>query len=298
MVEDYIATMKRIKERNLKERQGDMYRRDEMERHWEPIVQSNEKMMKEITKDLKPIKMEVENLNRNIKEEEEEPPRKIRRFTNPDGYGPLARQFKNNVLSKDPDVDTTYGIHFLDDGKTAMGNKYVIIDMDDIILGDEVYHGTPGLWTLITAVKKNQIEAVFITPDDLDAYKKLLKHTNTLYRNFDPTNAYPRSTATWKWKNILKAIWEDWKRDESDDDGNSGYDTPANGNGLFIQKKDKCYRADPIEGDGLLLTPHKRLFGNGNGLFLKRGSNVYDGEGLLLGQNSPFKNIPILGWIL
>ena len=36
----------------------------------------------------------------------------------------------------------------------------------------------------------------------------------------------------------------------------------------------------------------------GDGLFLKHGSNIYDGRGLLLGKNSPFKNIPILGLLL
>ena len=32
------------------------------------------------------------------------------------------------------------------------------------------------------------------------------------------------------------------------------------------------------------------------GLFL--GRCIIDGAGLLMGKNSPFKNIPVLGWIL
>ena len=36
----------------------------------------------------------------------------------------------------------------------------------------------------------------------------------------------------------------------------------------------------------------------GDGLFVKQGSQIYDGRGLLLGKNSPFKNIPILGLLL
>ena len=36
----------------------------------------------------------------------------------------------------------------------------------------------------------------------------------------------------------------------------------------------------------------------GNGLYIRRGSSICDGEGLLLGPSSPFKKIPILGWIL
>ena len=35
-----------------------------------------------------------------------------------------------------------------------------------------------------------------------------------------------------------------------------------------------------------------------NGLYLMKQSGLYDGRGLFLGPNSPFKNIPILGTIL
>ena len=57
-----------------------------------------------------------------------------------------------------------------------------------------------------------------------------------------------------------------------------------------------------VETDGqkVLLEPES---GNGftklgNGLYLKKGGQMYKGEGLLLGENSPFKNIPILGMLL
>jgi len=36
----------------------------------------------------------------------------------------------------------------------------------------------------------------------------------------------------------------------------------------------------------------------GDGLYLKRDRKLYDGSGLLLGPNSPFKNVPILGLLL
>ena len=54
----------------------------------------------------------------------------------------------------------------------------------------------------------------------------------------------------------------------------------------------------PIRGRGLQLIPKKLRGTCGDGLFLKHGSKIYDGRGLLLGKNSPFKNIPILGLIL
>ena len=52
-----------------------------------------------------------------------------------------------------------------------------------------------------------------------------------------------------------------------------------------------------MKGDGLYLAPHPR-FVEGDGLFLKHGEDISDGAGLLMGKNSPFKNIPVLEWLL
>ena len=67
------------------------------------------------------------------------------------------------------------------------------------------------------------------------------------------------------------------------------------GDGLYLHKHDKCYRVQ--KGNGLYLGPHPR-FVEGGGLFLKLGNDISDGAGLLMGKNSPFKNIPVLGWLL
>ena len=69
------------------------------------------------------------------------------------------------------------------------------------------------------------------------------------------------------------------------------------GNGLFLQRHGKCYQVQKCKGDGLYLAPHLPLI-NSDGLFLKRGRDISDGAGLLIGKNSPFKNIPVLGWLL
>ena len=70
------------------------------------------------------------------------------------------------------------------------------------------------------------------------------------------------------------------------------------GDGLYLFKRGHCIRVDPVKGNGLYLTSHSSGHAVGDGLYLKRGSAVHNGEGLILGKNSPFKNIPILGWIL
>ena len=69
------------------------------------------------------------------------------------------------------------------------------------------------------------------------------------------------------------------------------------GDGLYIHKHDKCYRVQKMKDDGLYLAPHPR-FAEGEGLFLKHGADISDGAGLLMGKNNPFKNIPVLGWLL
>ena len=73
------------------------------------------------------------------------------------------------------------------------------------------------------------------------------------------------------------------------------------GDGLYLFKKGHCIKVEPVKGNGLYLTPHSSKFQNvgvGDGLYLKQGDAVHNGEGLILGKNSPFKNVPILGWIL
>ena len=77
------------------------------------------------------------------------------------------------------------------------------------------------------------------------------------------------------------------------------FNDDISGNGLYLHKSGHCVKLEPVEGNGLYLTPHSRLAGvSGDGLYLKNGTSIYDGRGLLLGSQSPFKNIPILKWIL
>ena len=71
------------------------------------------------------------------------------------------------------------------------------------------------------------------------------------------------------------------------------------GNGLYLKKGGSVYQIEN-DGEGLYLGPTS---GKGfetvwNGFYLMKRSGLYDGRELILGPNSPFKNIPILGMIL
>ena len=71
------------------------------------------------------------------------------------------------------------------------------------------------------------------------------------------------------------------------------------GDGLYLFKRGHCIRVDPVKDNGLYLRPHTSGDGAlGDGLYLRHGNAIHNGEGLILGQNNPFKNIHILGWIL
>jgi len=73
----------------------------------------------------------------------------------------------------------------------------------------------------------------------------------------------------------------------------------AMGNGLYLKKGSNITRVE-TDRQGLYLKPHKGsgLGMAGDGLYLKQGGQVVSGHGLLLGRNSPLKNIPVLGWLL
>ena len=66
------------------------------------------------------------------------------------------------------------------------------------------------------------------------------------------------------------------------------------GNSLYI-KKGGCVCEVETDGRGLYLEPTS---GKGFSKLGEKDGKIYDGKGLLLGPNSPFKNIPILGMLL
>ena len=79
----------------------------------------------------------------------------------------------------------------------------------------------------------------------------------------------------------------------------AGVEKAIKGNGLFL-KKGGCMCSVETDGEGLYLRKASMPPGiRGNGLYLNNGGSYQSvGKGFILGPNSPFKNIPILGAIL
>ncbi len=330
-IKEFLALKKRIKARNLQERMGDMDYRLEMEEQYEPIIASNKHTADDITAQLIPIRKELDHLTTLIARpkliakrkqiigvkrkaesdddgdvDDEEEAEDIVPTDNDDKFGPLAVKFLNAYSDENRRrlmIDTTFGIRQEDD-KWKIGDKIVTLKPDDsMIVGDEIYEGTPGFWTLV--VEKNPKA---YTPDDLARYKELLHETNALYQEYDPYSRYPRSSASKKWKRILRHIWQEFKEsgvapDENDADSwlynNDGDKEAGQGIKMYLQKNGRCFSLHKLADGGMKVQPRPKLSGiDGDGLYLRRGADIFYGDGLLLGENSPFRNIPILGWLL
>lgn len=118
-------------------------------------------------------------------------------LTNFDTLGPIAGKYLKKYFNK-----TSCDIYERNN-KFFIGNKEAKIDNDDIIIDEKKYKGTSGLWELLT----NNIPKDY-SQDDLTNYGNILHSTNAMYRNFDSTQNNPRSSNSYKWKNIVGDIWK------------------------------------------------------------------------------------------
>ena len=77
-----------------------------------------------------------------------------------------------------------------------MGNKLVFIQDNNIIVGDTMYEGTEGLWSLIMDTRPI---ASLYSQLDVEHYKKLLKQTGVVFEpNTDGNRKRPRTLTKWK----------------------------------------------------------------------------------------------------
>ena len=326
VIADYLATKKRIQQRNMNERAQDLAHSNELQEIFHPVIQSTKKSTEAITKELVPMQEEMKNINANLQHQavktEYQPKLGSKRRRLEGKHGPLVQLFLRKYL--DGEVDTTFGIRHTG-GNWRMGDKDVKFKDDNIIIDGELYVGTPGFWSLVT-----DKQPVDYSTNDYERYVELLHETSVLYRNNNPESGYPRASKSLKWKNLLSPIWDKFQEegitsdsydeyddrlqdggvksdnydgeDEEDDDFQSTKGdgvNPIPGCKIYLQKQGRCFNVRAT-GNGINFSPRPLIAGmpHHNGVFLRVGPSVYDGKGLLLGSHSPFRNIPILGWIL
>ena len=73
----------------------------------------------------------------------------------------------------------------------------------------------------------------------------------------------------------------------------------SKGSGLYLGKRGRgVSQIHMVEGGGLYLSPLFHPNEDYDGLYVTHNGEIYKGSGLILGKDSPFRNIPILGWLL
>ena len=211
-VKEYLELKKNIRNNLLSERAGEQQLQTELTKFYRPITKSQKATTKEITESQKATAREITEGLRPIREGIKNLPLAMQPIGEASGETPekeeedeLVGDIAYKALSK-PFIDTTFGVR--KEGKHHyIGNKHVIITEDDDIVIKETgdrFLGTKGLWELITAKTPNKD---LYDEYDYRNYERLMRKTNALHRDNDPTNPNPRGSKSNKWKTILAPIW-------------------------------------------------------------------------------------------
>ena len=221
IVSEYLATIKRIKNRNLEERARDFAHHEAVEQSLEPVVRSTAASTQAITNELLPIKEGISALNSKLqasKQESEptipsevktEPKKEEEEVEEEEEEGreeqPEENIFEQLIESAPADkIDEYFGIVETEDDRYKMGNKTVELHGNDITIEGTHYKGTPGLWTLIMFKKPNE---ELYTTEDMATYEKMVRQTNLIT---SPNNLRPNSriNSTYKMREIFKKFTE------------------------------------------------------------------------------------------
>ena len=248
LIRDFIETRKRIKDNFIAKKVGEAEYQTGLTKLFKPVTETQKATTKEITEAQKAAAEKFTQELLPIKEGIEELPTKLFRKVFPSielkasdimNLGPLAVNALLQAFTK-KNIDLAFGL-YAQEGKFKIGNKEVNIEDNDINVDDIIFEGTPGFWELITSKNPENY-----TGEDLDKYRQLLLLTNAIYRDNNPDNNKPKSSKSLKWKNIIKPIWEQIKKQkEEEEEEYEEYEepatipfTPTKGTGLKILPSD------------------------------------------------------------
>ena len=198
IVNDYLATVKRLQQNNLNEKAQDLVRREDIERALEPVVRSTGKSTEAITKELVPIKEEIKALNERLENREND--QKVRQQEPEEEKEKSKDESEPNIVQtyyqKVPrgKLDKYFGV-IMEGGRYKLGDKYVHIkDGSNLVIDHKEYIGTKGLWALI--MKKHPTD---YSREDLITYRDVIRHTNAMdYPNNVEPGSRVRSTKKWR----------------------------------------------------------------------------------------------------
>ena len=225
LIRDFIETRKRIKDNFIAKKVGEAEYQTGLTKLFKPVTETQKATAKEITdaqkaaaekitSELLPIKEGIEGLPGAISfpaypalEMTEEEKKDV---------GPLALNYLAFATGKNS--DKTFGIYPDENNKLKIGSKKITVIGNDIMIEDEIYPGTTGLWELIV---RKELPKTENTEEDYLNYGRILKQTDAIYHDNNPMSNKPKSSKGDKWKKLIKPIWDDIKK-EKEKEGKGG----------------------------------------------------------------------------
>ena len=121
IVADYVATIRRVQQRNEDEKSAGLARQVELERTFKPIVKATEKSTRAITEHLNPIHDELKRVSEKLTANALLPAIRRRKRTWDDTTGLTAIDYYMNDYNKDQ-LDKYYGITNDEEGNLVLGD--------------------------------------------------------------------------------------------------------------------------------------------------------------------------------
>ena len=184
LIRDFIETRKRIKDNFIAKKVGEIEYQTGLTKLFKPVTETQKATAKEITEaqkaatekitqELLPIKEGIEGLPGAISF----PAYPALGMTEEEliKIGPIARKYIQSNLGR---ATTKAGLYSEDDN-LKIGYRPVKIENDDIIIDDERFKGTVGLWELITSNNIPEIEKY--GAEDLRDYITIMHITKATY---------------------------------------------------------------------------------------------------------------------
>ena len=250
LIKDFIETRKRIKDNFIAKKVGEIEYQTGLTKLFKPVTETQKATAKEITEAQKATAEKFTQELLPIKEGIEELPTKLFRKVFPSielkasdimNLGPLAVNALLQAFTK-KNIDLAFGL-YAQQGKFKIGNKEVNIEDNDIKVDDIIFEGTPGFWELITSKNPNPDN---YTSEDLEKYQQLVILTNTAYQGNNPKNNKAKSSRSPKWKNIIKPIWEQIKKQKEEEEEEEFEEE---------YEEEEEYTLSPTKGTGLKILP-------------------------------------------
>ena len=113
------------------------------------------------------------------------------------------KMYTSNNISNKNQMDKSFGIK-LKQGKIFIGREPIMINNNDIIIGDKIFRGTTGLWELIT---KLEPDATLYNDEDYKNYRQILIDTNAIGSDSNPNK--PKASRGEKYRKIIKPLWKE-----------------------------------------------------------------------------------------